>query len=522
MRHDHKFDFWIGKDDTADKRLPPFLAWRYDRMKCPSFRNQESNVLPSLARIPCQLRLAHIAVCVAGLLASSLSCGSLFADTGKPPNLLLILVDDLGFGDVGFQAAPDIETPNLDRLASEGITFTQMRANCTVCSPTRAAILTGRYPDRVGVPGVIRTHPENSWGYLTPSVATLATRLAAVEYRTAAIGKWHLGLQSPNIPNERGFQFFHGFLGDMMDDYYTHRRGGLNFMRLNKKVIEPKGHATELFTEWAIDYLGKQSRTRAGENQDPFFLYLAYNAPHFPIQPPEDWLNKTRGKFPSGDDKRIQNIAFVEHLDHSIGRLTSAIDMLGLRENTVVAFTSDNGGSLPHGQRNLPFRDGKQSHYDGGLRVPFVVRTPQPMGTPAGSPVGSTTTAGTQSNYAGLTFDLHATFLDLAGCPRDRGSDAVSLRPILSGKKMPDETREMYFVRREGGNRYVGKAYHAIIRGRWKLLQNDAFSPLELYDLVADPGEKNNVIENQTKIANDLKRALRAHIQRGGRVSWQP
>ena len=421
------------------------------------------------------------------------------------PNFILILADDLGYGDVGYQGAPDIETPNLDRLASEGITFTQMRANCTVCSPTRAAILTGRYADRVGVPGVIRTRPQDNWGYLVEDVPTLADRLGNTGYHTAIVGKWHLGLQRPNTPNGRGFEHFHGFLGDMMDDYYTHLRGGINFMRKNGETIDPKGHATDVFTDWAIEYL-----TGRRESDQPFFLYLAYNAPHFPIQPPDEWYQRTKKKFPDMSEKRAKNVALVEHLDDSLGKLFRAIDRLGLRDSTIVAFTSDNGGSIPHAQRNLPWRDGKQSHYDGGLKVPFLIR---PL---------DKNLAGTKSDYAGMTFDLAATFIELSGVKRDGDSDAVSLVPILEGRQLSTPDRELYFVRREGNNRYVGGAYHAVIRGSWKLMQNDPFSPLELYDLKADPQETTNVVKKMPRVANDLKAVLRKHIQRGGRVPWQP
>nr|WP_236649337.1 sulfatase-like hydrolase/transferase [Rhodopirellula sp. SM50] len=442
----------------------------------------------------------------AALMASVLSPTVLQAESETLPNLVLILADDLGYGDVSYQGAPDVKTPNLDRLAAEGIAFTGMRANCTVCSPTRAAIMTGRYADRVGVPGVIRTVPANSWGHLAPGVPTIADRLGDVGYHSAIIGKWHLGLDSPNTPNERGFDLFHGFLGDMMDDYYDHRRGGINFMRRNAEEIDPEGHATELFTRWAMDYLTRRSESP----EQPFFLYLPYNAPHFPIQPPQEWLDRTKSRYPDMDDKRARNVAFVEHLDYNLGRFLTHLDSLGFRDDTLVAFTSDNGGSLPHGQRNLPWRDGKQSHYDGGLKVPFIIR---PL---------DKRLAGTKSDYAGLTFDLTATFLDLAGAPRDAETDAVSLVPILQGDPMPDDSRELYFVRREGNQRYVGGAYHALIRGKWKLMQNDPFSPLELYDLEADPHEEHNVIETNPKIVGQLKRSLQAHIQRGGRVAWQP
>ena len=154
-------------------------------------------------------------------------------------NVLFIMCDQLRADYLSCYGGP-VPTPNIDRLAAEGMLFTTMRANCTVCSPSRAAILTGRYQDRVGVPGVIRTNPAESWGFLDPNVPTLANHLHTAGYHTAIVGKWHLGLTSPNTPNERGFAFFHGFLGDMIDSYTTHLRQGNNYMRRNQEVIEPK------------------------------------------------------------------------------------------------------------------------------------------------------------------------------------------------------------------------------------------------------------------------------------------
>jgi arylsulfatase A-like enzyme len=425
------------------------------------------------------------------------------ATAAAPPNFLLIFTDDHGYGDVSTYGASKVRTPNIDRLAAEGMLFTTMRANCTVCSPSRAALLTGRYADRVGVPGVIRTHAENSWGYFDPKTPTLADELKRAGYHTAIVGKWHLGLASPNTPNERGFDFFHGFLGDMMDSYTTHLRHGNNYLRRNAEVIEAKGHATDLFSEWAAAYL----RERAQRKDQPFFLYLAYNAPHFPIEPPADWLARVKQRAPQLDEKRAKNVAFVEHLDDRIGQVLAVLKETGLEQNTLVVFTADNGGSLPHGQNNDPWRDGKQSHYDGGLRVPFMARWPERI------------KPGSRSDYAGLNFDLFPTFLELAGARPAADLDAVSLVPVLTGGAIT-APRDLYFVRREGGN-YGGKSYEAIIRGDWKLLQNDSFRPLELYNLKDDPKEQNNLAGKHCQVFNDLTAALRQHIQRGGVAPWQ-
>jgi arylsulfatase A-like enzyme len=420
------------------------------------------------------------------------------------PNFLIILTDDQGYSDVSAYGATHVRTPNLDRLGAQGMLFTSMRANATVCSPSRAALLTGRYADRVGVPGVIRTQPEDSWGYFDPKVPTLAEELKRAGYHTAIVGKWHLGLDSPNLPNERGFDFFHGFLGDMMDSYTTHLRHGKNYMRRNAEVIKPKGHATDLFSDWAVDYL----RERAKAKDQPFFLYLAYNAPHFPIEPPADWLAKVKQRVPQLDEKRAKNVAFVEHLDDRIGRVLAALKENGLEENTVVVFAADNGGSLPHAQNNDPWRGGKQDHYDGGLRVPFMVRWPAQI------------KAGSRSDYAGLNFDLFPTFLELAGARPAADLDAISLVPLLKGGTITTP-RDLYFVRREGGVTYGGKSYEAIIRGDWKLLQNDPFSPRELYNLKTDPLERTNLAAMNKEKFNELSTAVREHIQRGGGTPWQ-
>jgi len=275
-------------------------------------------------------------------------------------------------------------------------------------------------------------------------------------------------------------------------------------MRCNAEVIEPKGHATDLFSDWAVEYL----RGRAKVKDQPFFLYLAYNAPHFPIEPPVEWLTRVKQRAPQMDDRRAKNVALVEHLDHGVERVLAALKDSGLEENTVVVFTADNGGSLPHAQNNDPWRGGKQDHYDGGLRVPFMVRWPAQI------------KARSRSDYAGLTFDLFPTFLELAGAKPAADLDAISLVPALKGGTVTTP-RDFYFVRREGGEAYGGKSCEAIIRGDWKLMQNNPFSPRELYNLKSDPQERTNLAATNKKMLNELSAALRQHIQHGGATPWQ-
>lgn len=431
------------------------------------------------------------------------------------PNVVIILADDLGRGDYSAFGTKDIRTPGIDRLCREGLTFDNFYANSCVCSPTRAALLTGCYPDRVGVPGVIRHTPENSWGWLSPPAVSLPQTLKSAGYHSAIVGKWHLGLSSPNTPTERGFDFFHGFLGDMMDDYLTHRRGGQNFMRRNQEVIDPPGHATDLFTTWACEYLteraaanGRVANEEAATRQ-PFLLYLAYNAPHDPIQPPPEWLAKVKQREPEMSDKRAGLVALIEHMDAGIGRVLETLDRLKLANNTLVFFTSDNGGILNYGAVNGPWRSEKQHMYEGGLRVPAIARWQNRIA------------AGSHAERVAMTMDLFATIVDAAGVPTPKEIDGVSFLPSLLGKPQTDPARDLYFVRREGGPAYGGKTIESLIRGDWKLVQDSPFQPLELYNLKSDPRETTNVAAQEKKTFLELSAALRQRIQQGGQVPWQ-
>jgi arylsulfatase A-like enzyme len=419
------------------------------------------------------------------------------------PNIVVILADDLGHGDLSSYGARDIRTPNIDRLMASGVRFDYAYSNSPVCSPTRAALLSGCYPDRAGVPGVIRTHPENSWGRLSPRVTLLAEPLKAAGYHTAIIGKWHLGLEAPDTPRDRGFDYFHGFLGDMMDDYFNHRRHGNNYMRRNGETIDPQGHATDLFTGWAVDYVN----SRRGRS-DPFFLYLPYNAPHTPVQPPDDWLAKVKQREPGLPDKRAKLAALVEHMDAGVGRVMDALRTNGQLENTLVIFTSDNGGQLDAGGTAGALRGGKQDMYEGGIRVPF------------GAAWQGRIPAAARSRSPVMSMDIYATVCEAAGAAPPPDIDGVSLLGAMTGgASLP--ARDLVWVRREGGARYFGRDYYAFRRGNWKLLQNSPFSPYELYDLAADPEEKQNLAPREPQRMRELTAALALHVQRAGSVPWQ-
>ncbi len=394
------------------------------------------------------------------------------------PNILLIVTDDQGYHDVSYYGTKDMRTPNIDAIASAGMRFDNFYANSPVCSHTRAALLTGRYQDYVGVPGVIRTHADNSWGYLDPAATLLPQELKRAGYHTAIIGKWHLGLESPNTPIERGFDYFHGWLGDMMDDYWEHRRHGINYMRFNGREIDPEGHATDLFTQWSAEYINSQA-----DDNRPYFLYLAYNAPHFPVQPPEEWVAKLMERENGIDSTRAELVAFIEHMDDGIGQVIEALKPSGQYENTLIVFTSDNGGHNPSKANNGPLRDGKQSMYEGGLKVPTCISWPGKIAE------------GSASDSRLLSMDLYTTLLEVAGEQPQDSIEGKSFLSELMGEDMDLEERPMFFTRREGGTRYGGQSVYAVRMGDWKLLQNSPYEPYELYNLAEDPLEEHNLIE---------------------------
>ena len=443
------------------------------------------------------------------LLIINILCSSQIQ--AKAPNVLVILVDDLGYGDLGVTGAPDVKSPHLDALFASGVRVEDFHANCPVCSPTRASLLTGLYPDRAGVPGVIRSPlPEQttSWGNLRDDVMMLPSLLKTAGYRTGIVGKWHLGLEKPDRPNDRGFDHFHGWLGDMMDDYLTHRRHGINYLRLDEQEIDPPGHATDLFTDWAIDYIRS---SRSGDPEHPWFLYLAYNAPHTPIQPPPDWLERVKAREPGISEQRAALVALIEHLDDGIGRVLSHLKSSGEADHTFILFTSDNGGQVEVGARNAPYRGGKQEMWQGGLRVATCASWP-------GHIAPGTETRGAVS----LSMDIFPTVAAVAEVPAPDGIDGRSFLPQLLGEPFSPPERDLFWVRREGGPKYGGLDYHAVRRGDWKLFRNTPFEPYQMVNLKNDPAETQPVPrEKAPKVYGDLLKALQGHVFETGNVPWR-
>ena len=412
--------------------------------------------------------------CAAGAAALAGCIPWRSATVATKPNLLVILVDDLGYGDLACYGARDMRTPHLDRLATQGVRLTRAYANCPVCSPTRAALLTGRYPEMVGVPGVVRTHHSSSWGHLVPDAVLLPQLLEPAGYTSA------------------------------MDDYYTHRRHGHNYMRRGRETIDPKGHATDLFTDWACEWLKAQSADK------PFFLYLAYNAPHTPIQPPDDWLAKVHAREGGIDPRRAKLVALIEHMDDGIGRVLQCLDDTGLAADTLVVFWSDNGGQLGIGADNDGTRDGKGTLYEGGIRVPAAIRWPGKV------------EAGQESDRVVLTMDVVPTLCEAAGAGIEHAIDGVSFLPFLRGEPQPEPVRDLFWGRREGGKHFKGGTIEGMRRGDWKLLRARPGGPLELYNLAADPLEKTDLAATEPDKAKELTAALEAQLARYAQIPWQP
>ena len=421
------------------------------------------------------------------------------------PNIIVILVDDLGYGDLSCYGGSDLRTPCVDSMMDAGMRWDNFYSNSPVCSPTRAALLSGCYPDRVGVPGVIRTDRSKSWGCLSSEAVLLSEVLKKAGYDTAAIGKWHLGIREQDLPNRRGFDYFHGFLGDMMDDYFTHIRDNINYMRRDSETIDPEGHATDLFTQWSVDYIKEQAK-----KDKPFFLYLAYNAPHTPIQPRGDWLERVKEREPQIDGERAMLVALIEHMDDGIGQVVAAVNSCGISEHTLMVFVSDNGGQLGIGANNGKLNGGKGTMYEGGIKVPMCAVWP------------GTIKAGSRNcDEVALTMDIFPTACEAAGVKVPGDIDGMSFLQSLKGSNstIPDK-RYLFWVRREGGEPYGGQEYYAVRYGDWKLLQNTPFERFRLYNLREDPGEVKALPESH-EMYQTLFGVLQNHVNDIGRVPWQ-
>ena len=408
-------------------------------------------------------------------LLTAASGGLGLAQPLRRPNVLLMLADDLGAKDTGFQGG-DIRTPHLDKLAGEGVRFSQLYSY-PLCSPTRAGILTGRHPIRYGLAySVVR--PYATYG-LSPAETTIAQVFKEAGYQTAIIGKWHLGHFNKRLhPLSRGFDHFYGHVNGAID-YFNHTRdGGIDWQRNGRSVIE-EGYATDLIAAEANRWINARDPAR------PFFLYVPWNAPHTPLQAPERWLREYSS---IADPKRRTFAAMVSALDAATGAIMDNLRRQNLMEETVIVFLSDNGGPRGQGADNGPLRLGKASVYEGGIRVPGFIRYPAAL-QPGKSAQVMTPTDWLPTLAAAAGIEPKTAF----------PLDGVNLWPLLtSGRTEP--RRDLFFcVQGE-----TGPKQHALRDGNIKFIS--IAGKEAIYDVAADPGETTDILSRMPAAAENMRR----------------
>jgi arylsulfatase A len=427
----------------------------------------------------------------------------------RPPNFVIVYADDLGYADVGCFGAKNIRTPNIDRLASEGAKLTSFYVAQAVCSASRTALLTGCYPNRVGILGALG--PKSNIGIHTDEM-TIAEVLKQRGYATAIYGKWHLGHHEKFLPPNHGFDDYFGlpYSNDMWPKHPEAAAGTYPELPLisGTKIVDQNPDQSQLVT-W---YAERAVKFIAANKDQPFFLYVPHAMPHVPLYVSD----KHRGKSAAGLYGDV-----IEEIDWSVGQILAALKENGLDENTLVIFTSDNGPWLSYGNHAGsagPLREGKGTAWEGGVRVPFAARWPGKI------------PAGTVSGEVAATIDILPTFAKLATAPLpERKIDGLDIWPLLSGAKDAKSPHEAYYF-------YWDRGLHAVRSGKWKLHfphgyrsltgkpgadgkpngYTQARTELALYDLEADVGEKNNVAaDNADVVARLTALAERARTDLG-------
>jgi arylsulfatase A-like enzyme len=419
--------------------------------------------------------------------------GELQAAMAVPPNLIVIVADDLGYADVGFNGHSDIPTPNIDRIAKAGVVFSDAYVTFTVCGPSRAGLITGRYPQRFG----FERNP--AWKPADPSVGlplvekTIAEVLRPAGYKSGVIGKWHLGAHESLHPLSRGFDEFYGHLGgghryfpDELTIQHTHDaknepQSYTTWISRGREPVRTQQYLTDEFSSEAVEFV---SRHKDG----PFFLYLAYNAPHGPLQAPQEEIEKFKNVT---DEKRRIYSAMVSVMDRGIGDVLDELDKLGLTENTLIFFLSDNGGpTQSNGSKNTPLRGGKSDPFEGGFRVPMAARWPRAL--PAGIKYSKPVSA----------LDILATIAAANNLKEDpqRPLDGVNLVPHLIGEKADAPHKRIYL-------RMFDAKSHAMREGDFKIIQPKQAKDegLLLFNLASDLSEKNNLADTDQERLKSLQ-----------------
>ncbi|QDV52013.1 sulfatase-like hydrolase/transferase [Gimesia fumaroli] len=411
--------------------------------------------------------------------------------TRQRPNILLITADNLGYGDLGCYGNPVMKTPQLDTLAKQGVKLTDFYTASPTCTVSRATLMTGRYPQRIGLNHQLSAD-ENYADGLRQSELLIPAYLKAQGYRTACFGKWNIGFSPGSRPTERGFDEFFGFAAGNID-YYHHYYAGRHDLWRGLKEVFVEGYSTDLFADEACKFI-------AANRQQPFFIYLPFNAPHFPSK-----RNKQPGQ---GNEWQAPDSAFAAYdyspqtkkpqeryravvtaLDTAIGRVLKQLDQSGLSENTIVIWYSDNGAFMLKDRglevaSNKPLRDGGVTLWEGGIRVPAIVRYPGHI------------KPGTVNDAPLISLDILPTLVSLTGgtLPTDRKLDGQNMLPVLESPETATP-RTFFFQYRN---------YSAVRRGKWKLLRTKPKQPFLLFDLEQDLGETNDVAANHPQIVKEL------------------
>ncbi|HWK57592.1 MAG TPA: sulfatase [Parapedobacter sp.] len=437
----------------------------------------------------------------------------------QKPNIVIVFTDDQGYQDVGAFGSPDIQTPHLDRMAAEGVKFTNFHAAQAVCSASRAALLTGCYPNRVGIHGALDHTAKHG---LHPDEMTIAEVLKPLGYHTAAIGKWHLGHHTPFLPTRQGFDEFFGL--PYSNDMWPHHPENKNYypplpLYENERIIDTVDDQhllTTQYTERAVDFIKRHK-------DQPFFLYLAHSMPHVPLA--------VSDKFKGQSERGLYGDVIME-IDWSVGQVLEALEQYGLDERTLVIFASDNGPWLSYGGHSgeaVPLREGKGTSWEGGIRVPCIMRWPGQL--PAGK---------VQAEPA-MTIDVLPTIAWITGAELPRrhidGLDIGQLMQVADGAKTPHEAYYVYFNRNE---------LQAVIMGEWKLYLPHAYRTIkpgqphrddgipikyemtaietpELYHLGNDISERTDVAADHPRVVETMLRlAEKARADMGDALTGVP
>ena len=441
-------------------------------------------------------------------------CGMSSTFANEKPNIILLLADDLGHGDLSCFGSPAVKTPRLDRLASEGTRFTHFYAASAVCSPTRASVLTGRYPLRFDI--TKHFNDRNNW--LPESATTVAELLGGAGYATAHVGKWHLGglhvdeqgkrLNNQPGPKQHGFDFYQTQIeqqplrGQMGSRRTLFRKGGTVLLRNGQKISDDHPYYSKHFTDANGDF-SVELIEKLSASEKPFFINLWWLVPHKPYEPaPEPHWSKTAAEGISDDQHRFRSM--VQHMDTKIGRILDKLDELKIADNTLVLFTSDNGAAYEGFIGDL--KGGKTDLHEGGIRVPMIARWPGKI------PAGKT------SDAFGHTNDLLPTFCEAAGLDlsEELNVDGLSLLPHLKGGSPPSDTDRGTVFWQLNLYKHMQRHYpkpepyatEVAKQGKWKLLALKG-KPVELFDVESDPNELQNVIDNHPDLVASLTAELK-------------